>query len=478
MDYRNRNAKKHIKGEKEMRRINKTAAILMLTAFIFATAMPAMAGGFAKITDIAGGNGGGTNAASTIYFGNYWQSAVSGYTPTGTCSEPEAFNKNHYNKEGIKWRVLSNADGKTLLLSDQGLYTEQFNNDETAENANVWNTSKIRTTMNNTTATTFKSDGTVNAWGGFAGDAFSAAELAAIAETKHTAGGTETGHNIESTDKLFLLSVEEARNTAYGFENTETEVPSATRKFSAAEMAQHATIYGNYEAALVEESSCCWRLRSPSTYDEEEGYQAYAVAYDGSINDKIPVNYGFLVALSAFNLNRDNVLFLSAATGGKSAVKLGGGFALEDYNGANGWKLTLKDTNIPTPKITNVETKDNKLQVTYSGVTTGKNMYLSALLYNETGELINYAKVAEKSEDTAEISLDGIEGKYKVRFFTEQANGDKQTDYASELSEEYEITAEKPKSSSGGGCNAGFGALALLALAGLALRKRKSKFRR
>ena len=483
----------------------------MLVSFIFATVSPAFAGGIAKISDILGGNGGmAVGEKSTIYFGRYWQTATSGHTPTGTFSEPEAFIASCWNKESIKWRVLSNDGGKTFLLSDKTLYADAFGS------SNVWGSSEIRTRLNNPTAGS-----------GFAGDAFSAAELAAIAETENEAGGRENypGCSATSIEKIFLLSDEEVNNTAYGFEDQPIETASDKRKALAAEMAKHATMYGNSKPVITNEGFSIWLLRSPGS----DNQSPYFVTHVGEVKDFATVHTPIAVR-PALNINQESVLFVSAAEGGKKTVNAGDGFAMADYDGSKGWKLTLKDTSITAPAV-KAESDGKKLSVTYSGVKTGTNMYLSALLYNEAGKLINYTKVAKaetKGEGTAEISLDKLSaGKYKVRFFCEQANGDKQTDYASELGGAVDVTIggsggsekqseeqkqeeqkqeeqkqeekkqeeqkqeeekqeeqkqEEKKSSSdsggGGGCNAGFGALALLPLAGLALCKRKSKFRR
>ena len=102
------------KGEEntmKQRSIKKLAAILMLVSFIFAAVSPAMAGGLAKITDIAGGGGASKNIGTetdpvwvasdntkTIYFGNYWQS-YSGDISTATAEQKA--NIANYKKEGI-----------------------------------------------------------------------------------------------------------------------------------------------------------------------------------------------------------------------------------------------------------------------------------------------------------------------------------------------------------------------------------------
>ena len=464
-----------------MRTTKKLAAILMLVSFIFATVTPAMAltdySPLEKITNIAGENGGNARGnSSTIYFGTYWQTLKSGATSGST-------NLSDYNKEGIKWRVLSNDDGKTFLLSDQSLYADKFNEydyttnkyghnkDIERANANKWAfeqvnpstgeteiiSSDIRTTLNSRKKT---EDDPENA--GFAGDAFSAKEYAAIADTTHTAGGDYTGKDIESTDKIFLLSVEEARNTAYGFTDINT------RKAPATEMAQHVKMYDNSEAADVTDGSSDWWLRSPGN----DGNAAYLVDNDGYVAGNYGVgNYGD-AARAALNLNQESVLLLSAAVGGKGDVAVGGGFALDTtYAGADGWKLTLKDDSIAKP--TNVEVT----QTAYTGYKTpddlakwtgeGGTLDLTAgLEYRNCGDVVvsysgkdananfvsavaatgegttdspyvyeNYAKISDQTSETEKgvdiTNLDPLK-EYTLFVFAEQANGDYQTDYASE----------------------------------------------
>ena len=249
----------------------------MLVSFIFATVSPAMAGGLAKITDIEGGKGGTTGNAGTIYFGNYWQTLKSGAASGST-------NKDNYNKEGIKWRVLANDnnDGSTtnpyggtkqiFLLSDQGLYADQFNSNTNM--GNKWSTSEIRATL--TGLASGAASNTVEYadlnTASFAKDAFSAKEYAAIANTSHKAGGSYSNGAVSSTDKIFLLSRDEAINTDYGF----TDSTSATdkRKARATEMAKHVKMYGNSEVAYVSSSNSNspWWLRSPGSDDDGAYY--------------------------------------------------------------------------------------------------------------------------------------------------------------------------------------------------------------
>ena len=185
-----------------------------------------------------------------------------------------------------------------------------------------------------------------------------------------------------------------------------------------------------------------WWLRSRSF---SHSYSACIVQSDGVIGDE-SVNITLCVR-PALIINLKSPLFLSllfrTAPSGKAYVNVGGGFALKDYDGADGWKFTLIDKNITTPEILLGANGGNKIDVYYTVASAGENMYLSALLYDLKGKLINYAKVARtktKGIVAAELPLDNLpSGQYKVRFFSERINGEGKHDYASELTKEYEI---------------------------------------
>ena len=156
-----------------------------------------------------------------IYFGNYYQS-------------------NSSTKEPIKWRVLSVNGNDAFLLADQNLDTKPYNEEYMDV---TWATCTIRTWLNDT----------------FLNTAFTSAEQAAIKNTSvvnenNPYWNTEGGEN--TTDKVYLLSIAEASNTAYGFNgefgtNSETRVATNT-----------AYVAGKDGMSAVGEADCWW-LRSP-----------------------------------------------------------------------------------------------------------------------------------------------------------------------------------------------------------------------
>lgn len=132
-----------------------------------------------------------------VYFGNYWQTDTNG---DGKADKKDA-------KTPIKWRVLSVDGDDAFLIADKNLDVQRYN--DGYEDV-TWETCTMRSWLNET----FKSN------------AFSSAEQAAIKATSlenkdnqvyGTAGGNAT------TDSIFLLSLEDIANPAYGFINFDFE---------------------------------------------------------------------------------------------------------------------------------------------------------------------------------------------------------------------------------------------------------------
>ena len=147
-------------------------------------------------------DGNGVTTWDCIYFGNYWQNDTNG---DGKADQNDQ-------KEPIKWRVLSVNGNDAFLLADQNLDAKPYNEKYTSV---TWATCTLRTWLNDT----------------FLSTAFTSAEQAAIKNTTvvnddNPYYGTEGGEN--TIDKVYLLSIAEASNTAYGF-NGEFGTDSETR---------------------------------------------------------------------------------------------------------------------------------------------------------------------------------------------------------------------------------------------------------
>ena len=175
-----------------------------------------------------------------------------------------------------------------------------------------------------------------------------------------------------------------------------------------------------------------WWLRSP-------GSQAYDVAVvdpDGSVHYSGYTirHYRTRGVRPAFNLNLNSVLFTSAAMGGKPD---GGLTAVPEYGG-NEWKLTLLDNsrNFAVTETTASGDPGDTLTLHYNEATTGTNEYISVIIADNNGAQY-YGRVAQPTEATGTVEIkipsDIAPGSYTLKAFSEQCNGEKKTDYASDF---------------------------------------------
>ena len=164
--------------------------------------------------------------------------------------------------EPIKWRVLTKSyGGKKLLLAENILVGKQY-----AVTNNNYQNSGIRKWLNSNANAAAASDHTGS--GGFLNTAFTAAEQSIIApvsvdnsarstnpDSKPTAfnnGKNQYASDIETTDKVFLLSKQEVSTSAYGFVDASKLVRFPTDYAKASGANQSATAGGGW-----------WWLRSP-----------------------------------------------------------------------------------------------------------------------------------------------------------------------------------------------------------------------
>lgn len=226
-------------------------------------------------------DGNGVTTWDCIYFGNYYQS-------------------NSSTKEPIKWRVLSVNGNDAFLLADQNLDAKPYNEAHTDV---TWATCTLRTWLNNT----------------FLNTAFTSAEQAAIRNTTvvnddNPYWDTEGGEN--TTDKVYLLSIAEASNTAYGF-NGEFHTYSETRE---AKNTAYAEECGVFTSTITEyEGNGYWWLRSP-------GYVSCNASYvpSYSYGDDVGHNVNSVSGVRpALHLNLSSSTLWSYA--GKVTAKGGGG---------------------------------------------------------------------------------------------------------------------------------------------------------
>ena len=181
-------------------------------------------------------------------------------------------------------------------------------------------------------------------------------------------------------------------------------------------------------------ASSFWWLRSPSELPNAAAY------VDGNGNIQYHGMYDFRSEYGvrpAFNLNSDSVLFASAAVGGKPD---GGLTAVSEYSG-NEWKLTLRDSSRSfsvTSNKTVTAAPGGTVEITYTGTEMGGNEYVSVLLCDSNDNVLYYGKIAQNSASgTASIAIPGdlAPGSYNLKVFSEQCNGDYNTDYASNFTD-------------------------------------------
>lgn len=313
--------------------------------------------------------------ASNVYFGNYYQSDVSGQT-----------------KDPIKWRVLSNNEnnnGSLFLLADQNLDVQRWH---TVYASTTWANSYMRGWLNGT----------------FWNNAFFSGEQSAISKTTLTFGNAGN-----TDDNIFLLSKTEVNNTNY-FPNGDSS---------------RANTNTAYVLNKPTDDRPMWWLRSPGS----GSIRADVVMAEGYIHPQgYYVSREYITVRPAFNLNLSSVLFTSAAKDGKAD-----GFnPVGDYSGTD-WKLTLLDESRSGFKADIIKTSTKTL-VSYSDATTGTNEYISALITDANGNVTYYGRLKNVADTadasgTVEIDLSSVtmNDTDTLYIFNEQYNGDYKTDYAS-----------------------------------------------
>ena len=317
---------------------------------------------------------------SSIWFGNYEQSS----------DGPDGFKK-----EPIKWRALKidNTQGRddVLLVSDQNLDVQPFHKD--AANPVTWEDSDLRKWMND----------------GFKNAAFSEKEQSAMV-------------NYAAQIKVFALSNGEVGNGGF-FPSPDTRKATNTAYVAAG---------GSISASGMQAEGAIdrWWLRNKGKSGEE--YAVYVDVY-GSWNvngEKIDVN---MPVRPALRMASTMVIFSSAAMRGKPGDGLN---EVPEYMG-NEWKLTLKDNNRAGFSVLSAYMVGDSLKISYSGATTGANEYISVVVMDNNGSITHYGRSASRlTDENGVATIEGMTAMQEGRTlyaFNEQYNGDKKTDYASEL---------------------------------------------
>ncbi len=258
----------------KMKKTRKSIAILTTLAMILSlesgVTMPrkAQAADYGLKNPTTDSNG--VTTWDCVYFGNYWQEDTNG---DGIANQNDE-------KQHIKWRVLSVDGDDAFLLADQNLDERRYN--ELYADV-TWETCTLRSWLNGYSASS-NVENTDYSSDNFMDTAFTAAEQKAILRTDvvnednlyyDTEGGNDT------MDQVYLLSIAEASNAAYGFKST-YRAESKTRIST-----NTAYTAGKNSGMSSVGTTDWWWLRSP-------GYDSYGASnvfgngsggYNNNVND-------------------------------------------------------------------------------------------------------------------------------------------------------------------------------------------------
>lgn len=270
----------------------KMISMLMCTVMVLTFAPNSMEANAASNAADPILTGTGVQTWDTIYFGNYWQEA---YEPNNVPANPEdgkiytdsdgtqfiCSEKTVYNSEDesttvyaysvkspIKWRILSvDNNNNALIMADKAIDYREYNESQTDV---TWEKSTLRSWMNgyNSTNNDCQIDYTAS---NFIDTAFSSEEKGEILysdveNADNPVCGAKGGKS--TTDKVFLLSLDDVKNEDYGFggfQCKETRVAEPT----------------DYVSQQDSELRNHWWLRSPGATNTYASW----VEEDGEIHD-------------------------------------------------------------------------------------------------------------------------------------------------------------------------------------------------
>ena len=342
----------------------------------------------------------------------------------------------HGRNSPIKWRVLdtktnTGETGALFLMTDECLYPLpgdlyacyiQFN-PANKPNRHLWKDSTLQDWFKNTFYSGENS-------------AFTSAERALIPAT--TQASSVYSYKAPNdppyfppmrfqicaleAEHVFAPSIQDIMNADYGF------IDSTSRIAGPIDSSGRGTRYWLRSFEISEQLPFC-------------------VGHDASLNGDYGDNSSAVRPAMNLSTAGNNILFISAAEGGKPA---GGLAEIPEYTG-NEWKLTLKDSSRSGFSVTTAEvstsTKGGTVEISYNDAKTGDNEYISVLLKDSSGNPTYYGRSnapLTETDGTAELTIPAgfAPGTYTLYVFNEQYNGDYKTDLASGFAD-VTLTVEK-----------------------------------
>ena len=284
--------------------------------------------------------GDGTVTWDCVYFGNYYQNDTNG---DGTANMSDS-------KQPIKWRVLSVSGNDAFLMADQNLDAKPYN--ETVSDV-TWETSTLRSWLNgytnasNAAGLSYSSDNFINT--AFTTEEKSAIYLSRVENKDNSQYGTEGGNT--TWDKVYLSSIDEASNQAYGF-NSIFGADSKTR------VSTNTTYTAGKTGMHPAETANWWWLRSPgiySYYASEVDCNGYGYGgYNVNLTDVAvrPVLHLDLSSSSLWSYGGTVSVMDSSMAVTSSPLPTASAEKTGEPVSTTGPAVTVKPTNTPQPTIT------------------------------------------------------------------------------------------------------------------------------
>ena len=372
---------------------------------------------------------------SYIYFGNYYINSTSG-------------------KEPIIWRVLdvnndadSNGSGDSYLVladkvMDSVLWDPNEDNYDPYTGICTWQYCNLNLWMN---SKNYKDDTQYHSAytsGGFLNAAFVTVEQDALSKTTKGAAGTnpvsyknsfgitytkQVSSDAITGEKVFIPSIAEIKTPKYGFFNNSSSTDATTSIIFGR------TKYAGSKSAGPLNSASCYTLRGLATNGLDIGYVSNYGAFNTSALLSVSTSYHGI--LPSCNITKSSVLFTKDYNSTFST------FGSTSTSSSNKWTLVIKDGNNSFRATRNgndtISFTGGQIKLTgISGATTGTNAsnQISALIVDSNNSVISYGKIANANVSEATVNIPSLaSGVYTLKVFSEQANTNGATSYASNM---------------------------------------------